>query len=79
MVAPNSMNLTNFAHRATGDGRVFLYDLMQDCQRPVKTLDVCNAAEPVYSLSFNVKAPELFATTHYRSVKVSLSVAVSML
>ena len=53
-----------------GDGRVFLYDLLRDPDQPVKILDVCGSDKPVYSLAFNVKAPELFATTDQQSVKV---------
>ncbi len=53
-----------------GDGRVFLYDLMHNPERPVKVLDVCGSAKPVYGLAFNVQAPELFATTDQQSVKV---------
>lgn len=53
-----------------GDGRVFLYDLMHNPERPVKILDVCGSAKPVYGLAFNVQAPELFATTDQQSVKV---------
>ncbi|DBA85408.1 TPA: WD repeat-containing protein 34 [Trebouxia sp. C0005] len=54
----------------TGDGRVFLYDLMHNLERPVRILDVCGSAQPVYGLVFNVQAPELFATTDQQSVKV---------
>ncbi len=53
-----------------GDGRVFLYDLMHNPDRPVKILDVCGSAKPVYGLAFNAQAPELFATTDQQSVKV---------
>ena len=53
-----------------GDGRVFLYDLMHNSERPVQILDVCGSAKPVYGLAFNVQAPELFATTDQQSVKV---------
>lgn len=55
---------------AAGDGRVFLYDLMDNPERPVKILDVCGSAKPVYGLAFNVQAPELFATIDQQSVKV---------
>ncbi|KAL3163306.1 WD repeat-containing protein 34 [Trebouxia sp. C0010 RCD-2024] len=54
-----------------GDGRVFLYDLTCDTEHPVKTLDVCRVAAPVFDLAFNVRAPELFATTDQQCVKVS--------
>lgn len=53
-----------------GDGRVFLYDLLRNPEQPVKILDVCGSDTPVYSLAFNAKAPELFATTDQQSVKV---------
>lgn len=53
-----------------GDGRVFVYDLLRDPEQPVKILDVCGSDKPVYSLAFNAKAPELFATTDQQSVKV---------
>ena len=60
-----------------GDGRVLLYDLMRDTEHPVKTLDVCGASAPVFDLAFNVKAPELFATTDQQSVKVSHEIEYS--
>lgn len=59
---------------SAGDGRVLLYDLMRDLEHPVKILDVCGATAPVHDLAFNVKAPELFATTDRQSVKVTLEV-----
>ena len=55
----------------TGDGRVLLYDLMQNSEHPSKVLDVCGTPAPVFDLAFNSKAPELFATTDQQSVKVS--------
>ena len=54
-----------------GDGRVLLYDLTRSTEHPVKILDVCGASAPVYDLAFNVRAPELFATTDQQCVKVS--------
>ncbi|KAL3131874.1 WD repeat-containing protein 34 [Trebouxia sp. C0009 RCD-2024] len=54
-----------------GDGRVLLYDLTRDTEHPVKTLDVCGVSAPVFDLAFNVRAPELFATTDQQCVKVS--------
>ena len=65
------MHLLKLIGVSAGDGRVLLYDLMRDTERPVKTLDVCGAAAPVFDLAFNAKAPELFATTDQQSVKVS--------
>lgn len=59
---------------SAGDGRVLLYDLLRDSEHPVKVLDVCGASAPVHDLAFNVKAPELFATTDRQSVKVTLEV-----
>lgn len=56
---------------SAGDGRLLLYDLIRDIEHPIKTLDVCGAAAPVFDLAFNAKAPELFATTDQQSVKVS--------
>lgn len=55
----------------SGDGRVLLYDLTRDTEHPVKTLDVCGVSAPVFDLAFNVRAPELFATTDQQCVKVS--------
>ena len=49
---------------------MLLYDLTQDSERPVKVLDVCGVSTPVYNLTFNNRAPELFATTDQQSVKV---------
>ena len=71
MVSDYQENLRNSLGDVAGDGRVLLYDLSHDTEHPVKTLDVCGASAPVFDLAFNVRAPELFATTDQQCVKVS--------
>lgn len=58
---------------SAGDGRVFFYSFGQDKQRPVKVLDVCGSAVPVYALAFNHAAPEVFAAVETKAVKVCLA------
>lgn len=71
MLSSYQENLRNSLGDVAGDGRVLLYDLSRDTEHPVKTLDVCGASAPVFDLAFNVRAPELFATTDQQCVKVS--------
>ncbi|KAK9816533.1 hypothetical protein WJX72_001622 [[Myrmecia] bisecta] len=53
-----------------GDGRVYLYDLLQSTMQPADIIDVCGKAASVRVLAFNVRQPDLLATSDGAHVKV---------
>eukprot|EP00983_Pelagomonas_calceolata_P043746 1139019-Pelagomonas_calceolata.AAC.11 len=72
---PNSKWLDSRAHTSlfAGDGRVYLYDLLQttDVIRPALVLDAGNLINsPTYALAFNSKKSDLLATGDAAGIKV---------